>query len=445
MSSVNLQSALLSGPRTARELASALCVSQPTVSRWLAEQRDHILVIGKARATRYALRRAVREIGSEWPVYRVDEVGEVSLAGRLHAIYPAGFVWRDAVNHRESLFEGLPWFLVDNRPQGFMGCQVVGLYKTHDLPERLEYWGDDDVLVGLTRFGHELPGNFLIGDYVRMSYCFLNEAIREAVSEDNLISLKDLRGQYPLEVGKSQSREGIRSSAGGEQPKLGEIVCVSDLQCCELLIKYSPVCTMSSGLRWSDLLVAEHLALAVLTDYNVAGALSQIFKLAGRTFLEVIRFDRTPHFGRRGIVSLEAVSNEFIGHSGAWDEQAASLLEQRLISREDYERILCIHAFGSLIANTDMHNGNLSFFLGDDFSLRLAPVYDMLPMHHAPNNHGEVIARPLRQARPTRLTEPVWEGVKAWAVEYWRRVRDDDRISADFQGIAAQYLHALEA
>lgn len=444
MSSVNLQSALLSGPRTARELVSALNVSQPTVSRWLAEKRDHILVIGKARATRYALRRAVREIGSEWPVYRVDEVGGVSLAGRLHAIYPAGFVWRDAVNHRESLFEGLPWFLVDNRPQGFLGRQLVGLHQVEGLPERLDAWGDDDILYGLTRMGFDLPGNLLVGDLAVSGFQRQTGFMQSLAGDLTLVSRAKLRGLYPALIQRSWCFDRLKSSAGGEQPKLGE--CVLDSQgLVELLIKYSPPVEQKVGMRWSDLLLAEHLALVTLMDHGMSAADSEICQTADRTFLEVTRFDRTLRLGRLGIVSLEAVSHEFVGHARPWDEQAATLLEQRLISREDYERILCIHAFGRLIANTDMHNGNLSFFLGDDFSLRLAPVYDMLPMHHAPNNHGEVIARPLRQARPTRLTEPVWEEVKAWAVEYWRRVRDDDRISADFQGIAAQYLHALEA
>ena len=220
MSSVNLQSALLSGPRTARELASALNVSQPTVSRWLAEQRDQILVIGKARATRYALRRAVREIGSEWPVYRVDEVGGVSLAGRLYAFYPAGYLWRDALNHQESVFEGLPWFLADNRPQGFLGRQLVGLHQVEGLPERLDAWGDDDILYGLTRMGFDLPGNLLVGDLAVSGFQRQTGFMQNLAGDLTLVSRAKLRGLYPALIQRSWCFDRLKSSAGGEQPKL---------------------------------------------------------------------------------------------------------------------------------------------------------------------------------------------------------------------------------
>ncbi|MDQ8208272.1 HipA domain-containing protein [Coraliomargarita sp. SDUM461003] len=48
---------------------------------------------------------------------------------------------------------------------------------------------------------------------------------------------------------------------------------------------------------------------------------------------------------------------------------------------------------GELIANTDMHWGNLSFFLPEQSPYPLAPVYDMLPMRFRPSSTGEVIER----------------------------------------------------
>jgi hypothetical protein len=444
MASVDLESLLLSGLRTARELALALGVSQPTVSRRLAEQGERVLAIGQARARRYAWRRPVRDIGWEWPVYRVDAVGGVSLAGTLHAIYPVGYVWRDELSHQESVFDGLPWFLADNRPQGYLGRQLVGLHQIKELSGRLEAWADDDILYGLTRMGFDLPGNLLIGDRAVGGFQRQSGFFQSLAGDISIVSREKLRGLYPQLIQQSRRFEQVNSSAGGEQPKLGE--CIRESQgLVELLIKYSPPVNQEAGIRWSDMLVAEHLALTTLSDYGIRASGSSICKTAGRAFLEVTRFDRTLQHGRTGIVSLEAVSGEFIGRSGGWDEQAAALLEQGLIPQQDYDHILRIHAFGNLIANTDMHPGNLSFFLGDDFSLRLAPVYDMLPMHHAPNTHGEVIARPIRQARPTRLTEPVWEEVQAWATDYWQRVAGDDRVSADFQAIAAHYHRALRA
>jgi hypothetical protein len=45
-------------------------------------------------------------------------------------------------------------------------------------------------------------------------------------------------------------------------------------------------------------------------------------------------------------------------------------------------------AFGQLIGNTDMHNGNLSFMSEENCPLELSPVYDMLPMTFAPTSGG---------------------------------------------------------
>jgi hypothetical protein len=44
-------------------------------------------------------------------------------------------------------------------------------------------------------------------------------------------------------------------------------------------------------------------------------------------------------------------------------------------------------AFGVLIANTDRHNGNLSF-IGEGRPYDLAPAYDMTPMAFAPRSGG---------------------------------------------------------
>jgi serine/threonine protein kinase HipA of HipAB toxin-antitoxin module len=51
--------------------------------------------------------------------------------------------------------------------------------------------------------------------------------------------------------------------------------------------------------------------------------------------------------------------------------------------------IATIDAFGQYIGNTGMHFGNLSFFVDDVIApkIRLAPVYDMLPMMWRPDPH----------------------------------------------------------
>ena len=59
------------------------------------------------------------------------------------------------------------------------------------------------------------------------------------------------------------------------------------------------------------------------------------------------------------------------------------------------EQCATLWHFGQLIANEDMHEGNLSFqpALPGEVGLRLAPVYDMLPMMYAPARGVEIAPR----------------------------------------------------
>ncbi|MGK7521002.1 HipA domain-containing protein, partial [Salmonella enterica] len=60
---------------------------------------------------------------------------------------------------------------------------------------------------------------------------------------------------------------------------------------------------------------------------------------------------------------------------------------QGIIDAVAHQQIEKIWAFGRLIANSDMHAGNLSFYYSDA-PMALAPVYDMLPMAYAPAASG---------------------------------------------------------
>ena len=86
-----------------------------------------------------------------------------------------------------------------------------------------------------------------------------------------------------------------------------------------------------------------------------------------------------------------------------------------------------------LIANTDMHLGNLSFHV--EHSLRLAPAYDMLPMAYAPLAGGEVPPRDFAPALPTPPQRSVWLTACAIAIEFWAEAAADSRISDPFRGI----------
>jgi hypothetical protein len=67
-----------------------------------------------------------------------------------------------------------------------------------------------------------------------------------------------------------------------------------------------------------------------------------------------------------------------------------------------------LHAFGRLIGNSDMHQGNLGFHLADQGPLPLAPVYDMLPMSLAPSRTRALHpAAPIGAVAPERTSQLV--------------------------------------
>lgn len=64
--------------------------------------------------------------------------------------------------------DGLPWWLFDMRPQGYLGrayCQRHG--QRLGLPERLGDWSDTHALRAILDQGDDMPGNLLIGATAR--------------------------------------------------------------------------------------------------------------------------------------------------------------------------------------------------------------------------------------------------------------------------------------
>src|SRR5262245_44354420 len=108
------------GPSGGAELTSALGVSQPTFSRLVGQQAENILIVGRARATRYAARRNIEGVGKQVRIYEIDERAQARRLAVLHAVQPEGFHVEAATDDVESgFFRDLPYFLLDLRPAGF--------------------------------------------------------------------------------------------------------------------------------------------------------------------------------------------------------------------------------------------------------------------------------------------------------------------------------------
>ncbi len=428
----------VSGAMTAQALADALGVDRSTVSRGLSRLGDSVVALGAARRARYALRRPVRTIGDRWPIYRLDENGRAREWAELHALH-GGFLiewagpapaWAERAFDREGWSEGFPFFLGDVRLQGFLGRQEARrVAEALALPADPRRWGDDDTLVFLHAEGGDVPGNVIVGDTLlrRALARQLNAATDDAVPEAERAT------RYPGLAVRVTANGLPGSSAGGEQPKFLTAVRRDDDAVQHVLVKFSPPMETPVGRGWADLLAAEGQALAVLAERGLATAGARVLDAGGRRFLEVIRHDRVGSHGRRGVVSLEASHAALTGGPASdWPMAVESLGRAGLIDETGLAVVRRLHSFGELIGNSDMHFGNLSFWLDDTLPFRPAPAYDMLPMAWAPTSLGEFVDPALRVFAPRPPLPGVlaeWCDAAAWAAEFWRRVADDKRVS----------------
>ena len=155
---------LVSGAKASRDIQLRLGISQPSVSRAISSLSGEVLTLGRGPATRYALARNIRDLGNDFPIYRVDENGNVHVLGHLHTLYGNQYWWVDD-SGVGKLYDYLPWFIQDMRPEGFVG-RAFALRQNQelDLPQRLNEWNDDHVLIALARRGEDITGNLIVGD-----------------------------------------------------------------------------------------------------------------------------------------------------------------------------------------------------------------------------------------------------------------------------------------
>ncbi|MGZ8319498.1 MAG: HipA domain-containing protein [Telluria sp.] len=127
-----------------------------------------------------------------------------------------------------------------------------------------------------------------------------------------------------------------------------------------------------------------------------------------------------------------------------WSAVAARLLAKGLIDAATAQAILLQWHFGRLIANTDMHEGNLAFRPAADGMLALAPAYDMLPMGYAPIRGVELPQHRFNPALPLPVHRSGWMLAAGAALSFWQRAADDVRISGEFRAICAANRAELE-
>lgn len=431
---------------SAADLALALDVSQPTVSRLIASMGPRILQIGRARATRYALTRDIARAGSRWPLYRLDDDGIAQRLGFLTALHSDRFHFEaelalSAFLHgqfRNGLFPGLPWFLDIQRPQGFLGRGFARRIATDiDVPKDLTRWKSDDVLLALLRHGEDEAGDLVLGQHC------LELAQMAMLSPQSVIEADGRLEHYPRLAEEALQGDIVGSSAGGEQPKFTATLSEGD-DYRTVIVKFSDRIDTASGRRWADLLRAEAIAGKILQAHGIATARSTAVEAGNRVFMESTRFDRTAVLGRRGLIHLTALDAAFYGHGDPrWQTFADELERDGWIDSEDADALRIIGWFGDLIANNDMHSGNIGLHLSDRRPLRLAPVYDMLPMRFRPSANGEVVDREYEVRLPLPEQRSDWRRAVIMALDFWQAILDDPDISGDFQRIAEKAKQTL--
>jgi serine/threonine protein kinase HipA of HipAB toxin-antitoxin module len=324
------------------------------------------------------------------------------------------------------------------RPQGFLGRAYAARHAAAlGLPTRLSDWSDDHVLRALLTHGHDVVGNLLLGDLARDR--FLSTPLPAPVAEEQKA---EVYRQLALDAA---SGEVAGTSAGGEQPKFA-VYAATPAEPRHLLVKYSEAEDSPVSERWRDLLLAEHLALETLRAADIPAAQTYVFDHGGQRFLEVERFDRVGSLGRRALHSLTALDAEFVGAgTGGWPLIARRLVDAGQIEPQAAEGAAVLWAFGTLIGNTDMHNGNVSFIAEHGQPYAIAPAYDMTTMAFAPRSGGglpESIAAPAIQAE---VPNDIWRRAEILAGEFLARVRASNGFSPRFGACIAALENHLNA
>ena len=119
---------LSSGPATTRTLAAETGMTRQTVNRRLKALGDAIVTFDKVRPPRYYAVTEAFESGTKILLAAVDPHGNTNLWGILRPLAHGGFFLQPTPitpkvlkgYKGDGLYDDLPYFLDDMRPQGFI-------------------------------------------------------------------------------------------------------------------------------------------------------------------------------------------------------------------------------------------------------------------------------------------------------------------------------------
>lgn len=423
---LSIEEYLSRDPATSKQIQAGTGMSQTAVSRQLRSMGDRIIKLPGGRSPRYAITCNAFGADDKLPLFMVDPHGNNTSVATIRPLAHGGFFVQESPGMpsvllsegKNGLYEDLPYFLDDLKPQGFLGRQIATELseKSDDFPPNPEKWNANHIGRYLISNGDDLPGNFRLGQQAHL----------RARRKPLVTTARD----YPFLADDVISGIIQGSSAGGEQPKFTTFCGDRSVH---VIVKFSPKGDNPAARRWRDILITEHHATEALHHFECPAAETRLIEGDDRLFLESQRFDRSGEYGRMPMISLQAIDAEFTGIGSSWPQVIDALHKQSLISWKHAYDAEFLWAFGRLINNTDMHLGNLSFSI-DESIFRLLPVYDMCSMGFSPRA-GEV--PPCNFSAPVlkgiNLKDEDIQGAKQVAHYFWERVANDGRISDEFK------------
>ncbi len=427
---LTIEQCLHADPLTSKQLQDKTGLSQTVVARQLRELGDRIIKVFNGRPPIYALTTNAFGADDNLLICMVDAYGHNTAVATLRPLAHGGFFVQESVGipplllgeKGNGVYEDLPYFLYDLRPQGFLGRQIAtSLAKQSDtFPSNPEKWNNNHIGRYLVSNGDDLPGNLKFG---QQAYLRTPRKLIETTPDD-----------YPALAESVLAGEIPGSSAGGEQPKF-TTYCRE--QSAHVIVKFSPKGDDPIARRWKDILITEHIAsLAIRATGIAAAAETQLIEKEGRLFLESKRFDRSGKHGRMSMLSLQSIDAEFTGLGEGWLPVMSKLCQAKLVNLQHVYETGYLWLLGNLINNTDMHLGNLSLGIeGDVF--RLLPVYDMCSMGFAPRG-GEAPPFHFHIPEINQLNSPfndnaILKGALLTAAVFWEGVADDSRASDELK------------
>jgi len=429
---LSIRDYLKQGPATSKEIQAATGLSQTLVSRQIRDMGDSIIKLPRGRSPRYVMTKNAFGGDGKLPLYMVDAHGNNTSVALLRPLAHGGFYMQALTGmpdvllgeSKNGLYDDLPYFLDDLRPQGFLGRQIAAelTVQSDDYPADLGRWNSEHIGRYLVSNGDDLPGNFKFGQQAHLR-----------VRRKPIISTAN---DYPNLAREVMSGTIPGSSAGGEQPKFTTFCGEKQAH---VIVKFSPQGDSAIAQRWRDILITEYHATEAIHSLDFSAAETRLIEMDNRLFLESQRFDRSGEYGRMSMLSLQSVDAEFAGLGSGWPQVMKALYKEKLISWQHAYDTEFLWYFGRLINNTDMHLGNLSLAI-DGSVFRLLPVYDMCSMGFAPKS-GELT--------PYNFTLPEIKGLnfindssisvaRGMAHDFWNRVANDERISDKFKSFLSK-------